>query len=460
MEGKREAFGQLQTPEGGAARKGRVRSSGTSGRKHVVKAFWFQPHFMLNLLSVVFFTLGCLMMIMSRRQDSAQVIMKYPADHHNVALSMVINDKVPAVTEDHSVKRTSLPRSSVASVEYESFGNIVPLADALLLAEPRPVREAIQAQKAEEDLGDVAIKLFVGVVSTCGNELNQQRRQKIRETWKSYSLEKFSNVDIKFFLSQPSNDSLPAAVSMLRDEAAEQDDLVVIKGLDIYNNLPQKTVGLLRYFISLPTAFTHILKTDDDCYVRIHKVFESLKYTDGSYMMENVYMGCLENRAGFQPIRDPKSKWYIPLDVLPDNRAREIFNAKYLAGWGYVMSRDVVKHALSKVDMWDTKKEPAPFWYNVVNWEDVIMGLLVSEKVGPPQEAVGYKAAWRACTNQTAVRHLDLDAPRLFQGLHEQEVSGLWDQKTVQCSGGQFLAGDYNGWKAWRNSVVPDNQRV
>ncbi len=36
----------------------------------------------------------------------------------------------------------------------------------------------------------------------------------------------------------------------------------------------------------------------------------------------------------------------------------------------------------------------------------------------------GFKTAWRSCTNETAIRHLDVDAPRLFQGLYEQELSG------------------------------------
>lgn len=55
--------------------------------------------------------------------------------------------------------------------------------------------------------------------------------------------------------------------------------------------------------------------------------------------------------------------------------------------------------------------------------------------------------------SKTAVKHLDIDAPLLFQGLHEQELSGLWDAKTVQCSRGAFVAGDYFSWREWRNSV-------
>lgn len=48
----------------------------------------------------------------------------------------------------------------------------------------------------------------------------------------------------------------------------------------------------------------------------------------------------------------------------------------------------------------------------------------------------GFKAAWRSCTNETAVRHLDVDAPLVMDGLAAQEASGMWSRKTVQCSTG------------------------
>ncbi len=36
-----------------------------------------------------------------------------------------------------------------------------------------------------------------------------------------------------------------------------------------------------------------------------------------------------------------------------------------------------------------------------------------------------------------------------------QELSGIWAVKTVQCSSGQFLPGDYYSWLRWRRSL-PD----
>lgn len=31
--------------------------------------------------------------------------------------------------------------------------------------------------------------------------------------------------------------------------------------------------------------------------------------------------------------------------------------------------------------------------------------------------------------------------------------AGLWDEKPVQCASGDYLAGDYAGWKAWRDAL-------
>lgn len=60
----------------------------------------------------------------------------------------------------------------------------------------------------------------------------------------------------------------------------------------------------------------------------------------------------------------------------------------------------------------------------------------------------------RTPPSRPQVKHLDVDAPALFRGLFEQDRSGLWDRKTVQCSSGDYWAGDYFLWRRWRNTVA------
>ncbi len=60
----------------------------------------------------------------------------------------------------------------------------------------------------------------------------------------------------------------PGALQLLAPEAAAFDDLVIVRGVDQYRKLPNKTLRLFRYAASHPKRHTHVLKTDDDCYVR------------------------------------------------------------------------------------------------------------------------------------------------------------------------------------------------
>lgn len=56
------------------------------------------------------------------------------------------------------------------------------------------------------------VKLFVGIMSACCNRLSQERRKSIRDTWKSFALERFPNVEIKFFLAQPENGAYDSVI--------------------------------------------------------------------------------------------------------------------------------------------------------------------------------------------------------------------------------------------------------
>lgn len=164
--------------------------------------------------------------------------------------------------------------------------------------------------------------------------------------------------------------------------------------------------------------------------------------------MSGVYMGCVEVRGGFKPVRDPSNKWYISPEDLPDDAVPA--GRQYLAGWGYVLSRDLVHHVVQKINAWELDPSTAPRWFALVPWEDVVVGLALADVVPRPHNHPGFRPAWRSCAPGTAVRHLDVDSPALLAGLVAQDASGLADAKPVQCSSGLFLPGDYAGWAAWK----------
>lgn len=58
---------------------------------------------------------------------------------------------------------------------------------------------------------------------------------------------------------------------------------------------------------------------------------------------------------------------------------------RYLAGWGYLLSRDVVWHVVNNTLHWEKDPDQAPGWYAGLHWEDVMVGLIAGEMVGQPQ---------------------------------------------------------------------------
>lgn len=60
----------------------------------------------------------------------------------------------------------------------------------------------------------------------------------------------------------------------------EYGDIVMVRGRDSYHNLPNKTLRAFLYAMAARQAggvYSHILKTDDDCYVRMDNVFRSIQ---------------------------------------------------------------------------------------------------------------------------------------------------------------------------------------
>lgn len=56
-------------------------------------SFWSQKQPVMNIVSIIVFCLGFLMMITSQKEyGRTQLIMKYPTDHTDLAVSMVIKD--------------------------------------------------------------------------------------------------------------------------------------------------------------------------------------------------------------------------------------------------------------------------------------------------------------------------------------------------------------------------------
>ena len=192
-------------------------------------------------------------------------------------------------------------------------------------------------------------------------------------------------------------------IGRLKKEIREHGDIAFIRQRDVYENLFNKTHSMLKYYLSHPAKYTHVLKTDEDVYVRIKKVLNSLNDEHMVPRMRHVYKGYIENQRGFKPFRDPMSKWYQPYGEFDADMAKEVTGTLYLAGWGYVLSRDVAFHALKRYQKWELTPTTAPRWqHKFHNLEDIMVGILVSNYVSPDSD-YRFKPSWRKCTPATAV---------------------------------------------------------
>lgn len=93
----------------------------------------------------------------------------------------------------------------------------------------------------------------------------------------------------------------------------------------------------------------------------------------------------------------------MSFDDMSKEVAKDIYLTKYLAGWSYVLSRDLVIHALSQLNEWEDDEILAPPWYKALWWEDVLVGILVRDRVKVPYTSKGFEAAWSPCGENTAV---------------------------------------------------------
>lgn len=150
------------------------------------------------------------------------------------------------------------------------------------------------------------VQLFVGVLSRAGNSA---ARQLVRQTWGADP--RLSRV-MFFVLRPPSNTTL----AQLRHEAGIHGDVVVTSEVDeAYDKITYSTLTMFRAAVAV-AGVSHVLKTDDDCYVRVSLLLDALAGMPRSLLF-----------AGFP-------WWHSTTAPHP----------QFGFGWGYVVSIDLARH--------------------------------------------------------------------------------------------------------------------
>lgn len=113
-------------------------------------------------------------------------------------------------------------------------------------------------------------KVYVGVMSAA---MYRDKRDAIRATWKVDA--EAQGATVEFFVGVSSDNDMNLSIIK---EQKETGDLVQSGVSEGYFSITNKTVAIIHAAASLLPDYTHVIKTDDDTFVRYSKVIRFLRY--------------------------------------------------------------------------------------------------------------------------------------------------------------------------------------
>lgn len=84
-------------------------------------------------------------------------------------------------------------------------------------------------------------------------------------------------IDSYFNHSKTWNKKMKLLEERIQNEMKRYGDILLVDQVDFYRNLPDKLLKSLTWLRLQNTYPTHVLKTDDDCYLNIDNIFKMLK---------------------------------------------------------------------------------------------------------------------------------------------------------------------------------------
>ncbi|XP_030210651.1 beta-1,3-galactosyltransferase 1 [Gadus morhua] len=176
---------------------------------------------------------------------------------------------------------------------------------------------------------EAEVPFLVILISTTHKEFDA--RQAIRETWGDESAFADMRIVTLFLLGRNADAVLN---QMVEQESQIFHDIVVEDFVDSYHNLTLKTMMGMRWVATFCAKAQYVLKTDSDIFVNMENlIFNLLK--PATKPRRRYFTGYVINGG---PIRDMRSKWYMPRDLYPDSKY-----PPFCSGTGYVFSADVAE---------------------------------------------------------------------------------------------------------------------
>lgn len=129
-----------------------------------------------------------------------------------------------------------------------------------------------------------------------------------------------------FLLAKQSDHKLQ---DLVIEENKKYHDIIMEDFVYTYKNLALKTIMGMKWMATFCPHAKYMVKTDDDMYVSYKNIVNYLiSSPDTRFVTGMVIKGA--------PIRDPKSKWYVPKDLYPGTKY-----PPFCSGTGYILSGDV-----------------------------------------------------------------------------------------------------------------------
>ncbi|XP_073347149.1 N-acetyllactosaminide beta-1,3-N-acetylglucosaminyltransferase 2 [Pagrus major] len=158
-----------------------------------------------------------------------------------------------------------------------------------------------------KEMGENQTFLLFAIKSTPGNF---ERRQAVRETWgQEGKYQSGLRVHTVFLLGTSPEDD-PNLSPLLSFEARHYGDILQWDFHESLLNLTLKMNMFLQWTLKYCPHVSFVFSGDDDVFVNTHALLSYLQSLEPSKASQ-LYLGHIISTAG--PLRDPKSKYYIPL---------------------------------------------------------------------------------------------------------------------------------------------------
>ncbi|XP_015227069.1 PREDICTED: beta-1,3-galactosyltransferase 1-like [Cyprinodon variegatus] len=161
---------------------------------------------------------------------------------------------------------------------------------------------------------------------------NRAHRDVIRSTWGSEKMIDGKAVTLFFLLGKQTESDAEQVHQQLVQESKDHHDLIQSDFVDCYKNLTIKTMVMLEWLNSFCSSAAYTMKIDSDIFLNVPNLVTMLQNAPRT----NYMTGLVVYEA--QVLRDPSSKWYVPMSILSDP-----VYPPYALGLGYILSLDLTK---------------------------------------------------------------------------------------------------------------------